>query len=514
MTEFDFQSLAKQGYTRVPVVAEARADLYTPLAVYLKLAGGPNGGPYTYLLESVVGGERFGRYSFIGLACAERVEVRGGVVRRLLREARGKDVCIETAGTEESPADPFEYLRGYLARQQVAPVPAALRFGGGLVGYFGYETVRHVEPRALKGAKPDPLQTPDMLLLVSDELAVMDNVLGKLYLVVYADPREPGAWRAARERLERLRARLALPLAEEFASALIGENKAAGRQNLACSFTEEQFLAAVRRSKEYIFAGDCMQVQISQRTSHDFDAPPLALYRALRGINPSPYMYYFDFGDHHVVGASPEILVRLSGGVITLRPIAGTRARGKTPEEDASTADELLADPKERAEHVMLIDLGRNDVGRVAVTGSVRVTEKMAIERYSHVMHIVSNVEGRVLPGLDAIDVLKASFPAGTVTGAPKVRAMQIIDELEPVKRGIYSGAVGYLGFNGDMDVAIAIRTAVLKDGRLHVQAAAGVVADSDPQSEWQETQHKARAILRAAEVAGAQMPQAEAACS
>ena len=498
MTELDFQSLAREGYTRVPVVAEARADLYTPLAVYLKLACGPNCGPFTYLLESVVGGERFGRYSFIGLACSERIEVRGSVVRRLLRDARGTDVCIE----RQEAGDPFEYLRGYLSRQRVAPVRAALRFGGGLVGYFGYESVAHVEPSALKGGKPDALGTPDMLLLVSDELAVMDNVLGKLYLVVYADPREAGAWRAARERLQRLHARLSAPLPAELAAGLVQEPQANEEAQLSRSFTEGQFLAAVGRCKDYIFAGDCMQVQISQRTTRAFDAPPLELYRALRGVNPSPYMYYFDFGDHHVVGASPEILVRLSGGGITLRPIAGTRPRGKTLEEDAVTAEELLADPKERAEHVMLIDLGRNDVGRVAATGSVRVTEKMAIERYSHVMHIVSNVEGRVRPGLDAIDVLKASFPAGTVTGAPKVRAMQIIDELEPVKRGVYSGAVGYLGFNGDMDVAIAIRTAVLKDGKLHVQAAAGIVADSDPQSEWQETQHKARAILRAAELA------------
>ena len=496
MTELDFQSLAKQAYTRVPVVMEARADLYTPLAVYLKLANCP----YSYLLESVVGGERFGRYSFIGLACSERIEVRGGAVRRLLRDARGADVVIENL----SSTDPFEYVRGYLARQHVAPVPAALRFGGGLVGYFGYETVKHIEPTALAGAKPDALGTPDMLLLVSDELAVMDNVLGKLYLVVYADPRSPGAWRAARDRLESLHARLAAPLPGP-ATLSRGAEAAPAPVALECSFFERDFLGAVQRSKEYIFAGDCMQVQISQRTSRVFGAPPLELYRALRGVNPSPYMYYFDFGDHHVVGASPEILVRLSGGVITLRPIAGTRPRGETPEADANTAAELLADPKERAEHVMLIDLGRNDVGRVAVTGSVRVTEKMTIERYSHVMHIVSNVEGRARPGLDAIDVLKASFPAGTVTGAPKVRAMQIIDELEPVKRGVYSGAVGYLGFNGDMDVAIAIRTAVLKDGKLHVQAAAGIVADSDPQSEWQETQHKARAILRAAEIAVAE---------
>ncbi|MBI1942363.1 MAG: anthranilate synthase component I [Betaproteobacteria bacterium] len=491
MTERDFEQLAKQGYTRVPVIAEARADLYTPLAVYLKLANGP----FTYLLESVVGGERFGRYSFIGLACAERIEVRGTGVRRLLRDARGADVCIERAD-----ADPFEFLRAYLARQHVAPVPAALRFGGGLVGYFGYESVRHVEPSALKGDKPDALGTPDLLLLVSDELAVVDNVLGKLYLVVYADPREPDALRGARGRLEQLSRRLAAPIPEELSLGFSQERKT--EEELNCTFTEELFLAAVRRCKEYVFAGDCMQVQISQRTSRRFDAPPLALYRALRGVNPSPYMYYFDFGDHHVIGASPEIMVRLSGGSVTLRPIAGTRPRGASPEADAAIAAELLADPKERAEHVMLIDLGRNDVGRVAATGSVRVTEQMVIERYSHVMHIVSNVEGRIAPGLDAIDVFKASFPAGTVTGAPKVRAMQIIDELEPVKRGVYSGAVGYLGFNGDMDVAIAIRTAVLKEGRLHVQAAAGIVADSDPQSEWQETQHKARAILRAAELA------------
>ncbi len=344
-----------------------------------------------------------------------------------------------------------------------------------------------------------------MLLLVSDELAVVDNVLGKLYLVVYADPREPEARRAARERLERLRARLAAPLPESMVLALAAEAPAGDAAALERSFTEQGFVEGVRRCKEYIFAGDCMQVQISQRTTRRFDAPPLALYRALRGLNPSPYMYFFDFEDHHVVGASPEILVRLAGDNVTVRPIAGTRPRGATPEEDARIAEELLADPKERAEHVMLIDLGRNDAGRVAAIGSVRVTEKMVVERYSHVMHIVSNVEAKIAPGLDAIDVFRASFPAGTVTGAPKVRAMQIIDELEPVKRGIYSGAVGYLGFNGDMDVAIAIRTAVLKDGLLHVQAAAGIVADSDPAAEWQETLHKTRAILRAAEVAAAE---------
>jgi anthranilate synthase component 1 len=501
MTELEFQKLAAQGYTRIPVLAEARADLYTPLAVYIKLANGP----FSYLLESVVGGERFGRFSFIGLACAERVEARGRTLRRLLRDARGTDVCLE----QIDAADPFEYARGWLKRHRAAPVPAALRFGGGLVGYFGYESVAHIEPRALSSKKPDPLGTPDMLLLVSDELAVVDNVLGKLYLVVYADPGQPGAFRAAKERLAKLLSRLVAPLPDDLV-LIHSQNESSQKAPLQYTFTEQRFVEAVKRSKEYILAGDVMQVQISQRTSRPFEAPPLALYRALRGVNPSPYMFYFDFGDHHVVGASPEILVRLSGDTVTLRPIAGTRPRGRTPEEDAAAAEELLADPKERAEHVMLIDLGRNDVGRIAATGSVKVTEKMIVERYSHVMHIVSNVEGRIAPGLGALDVLRASFPAGTVTGAPKVRAMQIIDELEPVKRGVYSGAVGYLGFNGDMDVAIAIRTAVLKDRMLHVQAAAGIVADSDPQAEWRETQHKARALLRAAEIASGEQKAAE----
>jgi anthranilate synthase component I len=492
VNQAEFDRLAALGFTRIAVLAEARADLVTPLGLYIALAGGP----YSYLLESVVGGERFGRYSFIGLACAERIEARGRRVRRLLRDARGADVCLEELDT-----DPFEFARGWLRRERTAPLPAALRFGGGLVGYFGYEAVRHIEPRALGPEKRDPLGTPDVLLLVSDELAVVDNVLGKLYLVVYADPRQPAAFAKARARLEELRHRLVKPLPEALVLAQpAAEPPAPGP--LERTMSEAVFLEAVRRAKEEIMAGELMQVQISQRTSLAFEAAPLSLYRALRGVNPSPYMYYFDFADHHVVGASPEILVRLSGDTMTVRPIAGTRPRGATPEKDAAIAQELLADPKERAEHVMLIDLGRNDVGRVAAAGTVRVTEQMVVERYSHVMHIVSNVEGRVAAGRDAVDVLKASFPAGTVTGAPKVRAMQLIDELEPVKRGIYSGAVGYLGFNGDMDVAIAIRTAIVKGGQMHVQAAAGIVADSDPQSEWQETQHKARALVRAAALA------------
>jgi anthranilate synthase component I len=501
MTEQEFRALAAQGYTRIPVIAESRADLYTPLAIYLKLARGPGSGPYSYLLESVVGGERFGRFSFIGLPCSQRIEARGRTVRRLLRDARGEDVCLEVL----QDADPLDYARAWLKGERVAPAPS-LRFHGGLVGYFGYEIARHIEPRALGAEKPDPIDTPDMLLLVSDELAVVDNVLGKLYLVVYADPSQPDSLRRAKERLRHLQERLSAPIPEVMHRPP-GEEMAGAP--LECSFTEAGYLRAVDRAKEYIFAGDVMQVQVSQRTSRSFAAPPLALYRALRSINPSPYMYFFDFGDHQVVGASPEILVRLAGDVVTLRPIAGTRPRGRTEQADSKAAEELLSDPKEIAEHVMLIDLGRNDVGRVAATDSVKVTEKMVVERYSHVMHIVSNVEGRLAPGHDALDVLRASFPAGTVSGAPKIRAMQIIDELEPVKRGIYSGAVGYLGFNGDMDVAIAIRTAVLRHGRLHVQAAAGIVADSDPRSEWLETHHKARAILKAAEIAAGEVLEA-----
>lgn len=476
-------------YHRIPVLAEARADLYTPLALYAQVARGP----YSYLLESVVGGERFGRYSFIGLPCAERIEVRGRTVRRLLRNARGADVVLDA-----QHGDPFAYVRGFLENHRAPPLPVALPFAGGLVGYFGYEAVQHIEPTALGAPKPDPLGTPDAVLLVSDELAVVDNVLGKLYFIVYADPHNP---EPAHARLAQLQARLARPLPPD----LLNKGSTGGmRAATGCTFTEESFLRTVGQVKEHILAGDVMQVQISQRTTRTFDAPPLELYRALRGVNPSPYMYFLDCGDHQVVGASPEILVRCADGKVTVRPIAGTRPRGGTPAEDARIAEELIADPKERAEHVMLIDLGRNDVGRVAAAGSVRVTETMAVERYSHVMHIVSNVEGRLAPGLDAIDALKASFPAGTVSGAPKVRAMQLIDEFEPAKRGIYSGAVGYLGFNGGMDLAIAIRTAVVKGGKLHVQAAAGIVADSDPRSEWLETQHKARALLKAADLADA----------
>ncbi len=489
MTETEFKRLAAEGFNRVPLVLETFADLDTPLSIYLKLAAKP----YSYLLESVQGGERFGRYSFIGLPAQGRIVVRGHKVLVI----HGESVAEEA----DTP-DPLEFVRKYLGRYRAAPLAGLPRFAGGLVGCFGYDTVRYIEPRldtgrTARAEKPDPIGTPDIVLLQSEEIAIVDNLAGKLYLVVYADPRNPHAYAHGRERLRQLLAALREPVAIPPHGPIVAHQPQSG-------FGEASFLAAVARAKRYIFDGDIMQVQIAQRLSRRFAGEPLALYRALRTLNPSPYMFYFDFRDFHVVGASPEILVRLEGDKVTLRPIAGTRRRGATPEEDRALADELLADPKERAEHVMLIDLGRNDVGRVSEIGSVRVTDQMVIERYSHVMHIVSNVEGKLKAGLDALAVLRATFPAGTVTGTPKVRAMEIIDELEPVKRGLYSGAVGYIGYHGDMDLAIAIRTAVLKDGILHAQAAAGIVADSVPESEWNETNIKARALLRAAEMASA----------
>jgi anthranilate synthase component 1 len=491
----EFEALANAGFNRIPLVVETFADLDTPLSLYLKLANKP----YSYLLESVQGGERFGRYSIIGLPARTRIVAYDREIQVLLD---GK--VIETA----SHANPLDFVQAYQARFKIPPVqslpyPGLPRFTGGLAGYFGYETVRYIERRLADTKKPDALGTPDILLMVSEELAVVDNLSGKLYFIVYADPAQANAYEQAKARLRALIEQLRQPVTVPAAPAL--QATAATSE-----FGEYGFKDAVEKAKRYIFDGDIMQVVLSQRMSQPFSAPPLSLYRALRSLNPSPYMFYYDMGDHHVVGASPEILVRLENGTVTARPIAGTRPRGKTREEDLALAEELLADPKERAEHVQLMDLGRNDVGRVAATGSVKVTDNMMIERYSHVMHIVSNVEGKLKPGMDAIDVLKATFPAGTVSGAPKVRAMEIIDELEPSKRGIYAGAVGYLGFNGDMDVAIAIRTGVIKNGTLYAQAGAGIVADSVPASEWLETQNKARAVLRAAEIVQAGLDNSE----
>ncbi|MBX3668937.1 MAG: anthranilate synthase component I [Rhodocyclaceae bacterium] len=482
MTETEFDRLAAAGYNRIAVTLETFADLETPLSLYLKLADAP----YSYLLESVQGGERFGRYSFIGLAARTRIEVHGQKLAVLTDDQVVE--CVETI-------DPLDFIDAYLARFNTPPLPSHPRFVGGLVGAFGFETVGYVEPRLAAIDKPDRIGAPDICLLLSDEMAIVDNLSGKLSLVVYADPGAEGAYRQATARLGELvrRLREAVPLPADI------RVQPAPAQS---EFGAEAFKDAVRRVKQYIYDGDAMQVVLSQRMSKPFAATPLALYRALRTLNPSPYMFFFNFGGYHVVGASPEILVRLQDDEVTVRPIAGTRKRGTSVEEDLALEQDLLADQKERAEHLQLLDLGRNDAGRVSQIGSVRVTERFVVERYSHVMHIVSNVEGRLAAGEDAISVLKAIFPAGTVSGAPKVRAMEIIAELEPTKRGIYAGAVGYLGYNGDMDLAIAIRTAVVKDGQLYVQAGAGIVADSDPESEWQETLNKARALLRAAEMA------------
>ncbi|MCS6786690.1 MAG: anthranilate synthase component I [Thiobacillaceae bacterium] len=482
MTEDQFNALARAGYNRIPVFRVLPADLDTPLALYLKLANRP----YTYLLESVVGGERFGRYSFIGLPARTVLRVHGHFV----------SVEVDGAAVEQGDhADPLAFVQAFLGRYRAAPLPGLARFPGGLCGYFGYDTVRYIEKRLAGTVKPDPIAAPDILLLLTDELAVVDNLSGRLTLIVYADPLQPEAYARAQLRLHELAAALDRPV---HAPAVVRAEPA----EPVSEFGEAAFKAAVERAKRYIYDGDIMQVVLSQRLRRPFRAHPLALYRALRSLNPSPYMFYFDLGNFHVVGASPEILVRLEGGTVTVRPIAGTRPRGATREEDLRLEAELLADPKERAEHVQLMDLGRNDVGRVAEVGSVRVTEHMVVERYSHVMHIVSNVEGRLKAGLTAMDVLRATFPAGTVSGAPKIRAMEIIDELEPTKRGVYAGAVGYLGFSGDMDLAIAIRTAVIKDQTLYVQAGAGIVADSQPDSEWRETCNKAQAVIRAAELA------------
>ncbi len=477
----EFNALAAQGYNRIPLVLETFADLDTPLSLYLKLANQP----FSYLLESVQGGERFGRYSIIGLPAKIRIVAHGKNIQVL-----DGDTVVESVEN----TNPLDFVKSFQARFKTPPYEGLPRFTGGLAGYFGYETVRYIEKRLANNVKPDAIETPDVLLMVSEQLAVVDNLSGKLYFIVYADAAAPGAYEQAKQRLNELVQKLRN-------TVTIPKSVAMDKTTASSEFGEDNFKAAVKRAQQYILDGDIMQVVLSQRMSQQFSAPPLSLYRALRSLNPSPYMFYYDMGDHHVVGASPEILVRLENGTVTARPIAGTRPRGKTREQDIALAEELLADPKERAEHVQLMDLGRNDVGRVAVTGSVKVTDNMMIERYSHVMHIVSNVEGKLKPGMDAIDVIKATFPAGTVSGAPKVRAMEIIDELEPSKRGIYAGAVGYLGFNGDMDVAIAIRTGVIKNNMLYVQAGAGIVADSVPESEWMETQNKARAVLRAAEL-------------
>jgi anthranilate synthase component I len=492
ITELEFKSLAAQGYNRIPLIAEAFADLETPLSLYLKLAYASGGGKHSFLLESVVGGERFGRYSFIGLPAHTLLRATG-----FRTEVVTDDVVVET-----HEGNPLDFIAAYQQRFKVALRPGMPRFCGGLAGYFGYDAVRFIEPKLAKadktGGRPDPIGTPDILLLQCEELAVIDNLSGRLYLIVYADPGRSEAFHNAKRRLAELGDKLKY-------SVTAPAVKRGAAHGVEREFGKQAYIDAVLRAKEYIAAGDMMQVQVGQRLRKRYTESPLSLYRALRSLNPSPYMYFYDMGAFQIVGASPEILVRQEhtpeGDKVTIRPLAGTRPRGATPELDKALEAELKNDPKERAEHVMLIDLARNDIGRIAKTGSVKVTEAFTVERYSHVMHIVSNVEGLLRDGMTSLDVLRATFPAGTLTGAPKIRAMEIIDELEPVKRGIYGGACGYLSFAGDMDVAIAIRTGIVKDQVLYVQAAAGVVADSVPEMEWRETEAKARALIRAAEL-------------
>jgi len=481
----EFEAHAAAGYNRIPVVREVLADLDTPLSTYLKLAGDP----WSYLLESVQGSEKSTRYSIIGLAARRQLRVYGETV----------EIVVDGQVVEsETTPDPLAVVRRFHARFHAPEIAGLPRFTGGLVGYFGYDTVRYIEPKLGAADHPDPLGNPDILLLVSDEILVFDKLKGRLYVVLNLDPAEPDAWEAGQRRLDELVERLQEPLPRRH----VGHTGDVSEADFRSGFSRDGFMAAVERAREYIRAGDIMQVVLSQRMTVPFGGDPVDLYRALRTLNPSPYMFYLDMGDHQVVGASPEILVRVEGDTATVRPIAGTRPRGADDAEDLALEEELLADPKELAEHLMLLDLGRNDLGRVARIGSVEPTDRMVIERYSHVMHIVSNVVCELRPELDAIDVLKATFPAGTVSGAPKIRAMEIIDELEPVKRGIYSGAIGYLGWNGNMDTAIAIRTSVVKDGVLNIQAGAGIVADSQPDKEWEETLNKGRATFRAVAMA------------
>lgn len=485
MNTAQIKELRKQGYKMLPVMRSILADYDTPLSVYHKVANKPN----SYLFESVQGGEKWGRYSIIGLPCQKRLEIRGHQITLL----NGSDILEQQVAD-----DPLAWVEAFHNRFQVFPQAGLPSFNGGLVGYFGYDTIRYVEQR-LKHSMPekDDIGAPDIVLMVSEELVVFDNLSGQVHVIVHASLDQENVLESAENRLEEICEMIRQPMTvpSDLASAV-----KLGEKDFQSSFGEEAYKEAVAKIKEYILAGDAMQIVISQQMSVAFDEAPMDLYRALRHLNPSPYMFFIDLGDLQIVGSSPEILVRLEDEMVTVRPIAGTRRRGTTNEKDLALEKDLLTDPKEIAEHLMLIDLGRNDVGRIADVGSVELTEKMVIERYSHVMHIVSNVNGRIKAGMSPMDVLRATFPAGTVSGAPKIRAMEIIDELEPVKRGIYAGAVGYLGWHGNMDTAIAIRTAVIKDKKLFVQAGAGIVADSQPQLEWDETMNKGRAIFKAAE--------------
>jgi anthranilate synthase component 1 len=486
ISESNFNELTKQGYNRIPLMCEILADLDTPLSTYTKICHSS----YSYLFESVEGGEKWGRYSIIGLPAKKIISVTGKKITIM-----ENNKCVNEYNTDDPLAEIEKIQKSYKV-PQIENMP---RFNGGLVGYFGYETIKYIEPKLNKNNKKDPIGSPDILLMVSDEVIVFDNLSGKLFIIVHANPEKNDAYLNAKKRLDEVIEMLRNNKIKESQS---DKSRDVDENDFVSGFTQKNYENAVDTIKNYIVNGDAMQVVLSQRLSIPFESKPINLYRALRSLNPSPYMYFLDLGDFQIVGSSPEILVRLEENIVTVRPIAGTRPRGITETEDLALENDLLQDPKELAEHLMLIDLGRNDVGRVADMGSVNLTDKMIIERYSHVMHIVSNVTGRLKKDMNAIDVLRSTFPAGTVSGAPKIRAMEIINELEPVKRGVYSGAVGYISWNGNMDTAIAIRTAVIKDKTLHIQAGAGIVADSIPQNEWDETMNKGRAIFKAVSLA------------
>ena len=485
MSPEEFQILVEAGYNRIPLMREVLADLETPLSAYMKLANGP----YSYLFESVQGGEKWGRYSIIGLPASMVFKVRGNYI-----SIEQDGITVEQVQTED-PLKEIEQLQQEFKVPEVLGMP---RFTGGLVGYFGYDTIGYIEKRLKQNHKSDPLGCPDILLMVSEKVIVFDNLSGKLYIIVHVNPDNDDAYQNGLLEIEAIQEKLqttSLP-------PIHHTPRQVSETDFISDFSREEFETAVDDIKRYIVEGDAMQVVLSQRLSIPFEAPPINLYRALRCLNPSPYMYFLHLNDFHIVGSSPEILVRKEDEKITVRPIAGTRPRGMNEEEDNAHEFDLMQDPKELAEHLMLIDLGRNDIGRVAKVGTVELTENMAIERYSHVMHIVSNVVGELRDDLSSMDVLRATFPAGTVSGAPKIRAMEIIDELEPVKRGIYAGAIGYLSWSGNMDTAIAIRTAIIKDKMLSIQAGAGIVADSVPSKEWEETMNKGRAIFRSVSMA------------
>ncbi len=460
----------------VPVYREINADLETPVSAYLKIARGP----YSFLLESVEGGERLARYSFIG--------------------TEPSSVLKSGPGQPLGATDPLAHMQQALAKYRPVPVPGLPRFHGGMVGYLGYDAVHYFEPR-VPLARRDTLRLPESVFMLTDTLLVFDHLQHKIRVVSHAhlDDGVEQAYARATERIEEIIERLSQPLAARHPSTTASVGTA---PQVASNMTQEEHEAIVLRAKQYIEAGDCIQVVLSQRLSRPTKVAPFDLYRSLRAINPSPYMYFLQLDDFHVIGASPEMLVRVEDGLIDYHPIAGTRPRGEDPERDAVLEKELRADEKERAEHIMLVDLGRNDVGRVSTPGSVKVTQLMDVERYSHVMHLVSHVQGHLRPDLSVYDALRSCFPAGTVSGAPKIRAMEIISEMESDQRGVYAGAVGYFSFSGNMDTAIAIRTIVLKDGVAHVQAGGGIVYDSVPETEYQETLHKASALLRAIEAA------------